>query len=110
MASPAPQRDPAAADPPQQRLDRADAERIARTLRAVADPTRLQLLSMILGSPLGESLVGELADELGLTQPTVSHHMRIMFGDGLLTREQRGRQVWYSIAADRLPDITDLLR
>lgn len=110
MASPASQSDPAATHPPRRQLDRDAAERIARTLRAVADPTRIQLLSMILGSPRGESLVGELAEGLGLTQPTVSHHMRIMFDDGLLTREQRGRQVWYSIVPERLPDVLDVLR
>ncbi|MEX1078107.1 MAG: metalloregulator ArsR/SmtB family transcription factor [Homoserinimonas sp.] len=110
MGSPARQRSSAPEGPPPQRINREAAERIARTLRAVADPTRLQLLSMIIGSPAGEALVGELADELGLTQPTVSHHMRIMHDDGLLAREQRGRQVWYSVAPDRRSDIIDLLR
>jgi ArsR family transcriptional regulator len=91
-------------------LGRDAAEDLARTLRAVADPTRLQLLSMLNGSPNGEAIVGELADRLGLRQPTVSHHLRIMTDDGLLTREQRGRNVWYSIAPDRKDAIADLLR
>lgn len=91
-------------------LSRPAAERLARTLRLVADPTRLQLLSMINGSPGGEVTVGELTGHLGLRQPTISHHLRLMLEDGLLTREQRGRHMWYAIAPDRRDDIADLLR
>lgn len=90
-------------------LDRDAAEILARTLRAVADPTRLQVLSMINGSPDGEASVQSLADRLGLRQPTVSHHLRIMLEDGLVTREQRGRNVWYAIAPERRASIADLL-
>lgn len=89
-------------------LSRPAAERLARTLRLVADPTRLQLLSMINGS--SEVTVSELTEHLGLRQPTISHHLRLMFEDGLLVREQRGRHVWYAIAPDRRADIADLLR
>jgi ArsR family transcriptional regulator len=91
-------------------LTRSAAETLARTLRMVADPTRLQLLSMINGSAGGEVTVGELTEHLGLRQPTISHHLRLMFEDGLLDREQRGRHVWYSIAQDRREAIADLLR
>lgn len=91
-------------------LSRKAAEDLAKTLRAVADPTRLQLLSMLSGSPSGEVTVGELASRLGLSQPTVSHHLRIMTEDGLLNREQRGRSVWYSISPDRQSAISDLMR
>jgi ArsR family transcriptional regulator len=91
-------------------LDREAAESLARTLRAVADPTRLQLLSLIRRSPNAEATGGELAERLGLTQPTVSHHLRIMVADGLLVREQRGRNAWFSVASDRAAEIDDLLR
>ena len=91
-------------------LTRPAAEALAKTLRLVADPTRLQLLSMINGSPGQEVTVGELTRHLGLRQPTISHHLRLMYEDGLLDREQRGRQVWYSIAKDRRDAIADLLR
>jgi ArsR family transcriptional regulator len=91
-------------------LIRPAAEALAKTLRLVADPTRLQLLSMINGSPGQEVTVGELTRHLGLRQPTISHHLRLMYEDGLLDREQRGRQVWYSIAKDRRDAIADLLR
>ncbi|TFD31999.1 ArsR/SmtB family transcription factor [Cryobacterium cryoconiti] len=90
-------------------LDREAAEVLAKTLRAIADPTRLQLLSLMHGSPNGETTVGDLAERLGLRQPTVSHHLRIMIDDGLLAREQRGRNVWYAISPDRRSAIADLL-
>jgi ArsR family transcriptional regulator, arsenate/arsenite/antimonite-responsive transcriptional repressor len=91
-------------------LDRETAESLARTLRALADPTRLQLLSLIRRSPNAEATGGELAEHLHLTQPTVSHHLRIMVDDGLLVRNQRGRNAWFSVAADRAAEIDDLLR
>lgn len=91
-------------------LDRETAESLARTLRALADPTRLQLLSLIRRSPNAEATGSELAEQLGLTQPTVSHHLRIMVDDGLLVRDQRGRNAWFSVAADRTAEIDDLLR
>lgn len=91
-------------------MDRDAAEALARTLRAVADPTRLQLLSAIRRSPDGESTVSDLADHLGFTQPTISHHLRIMVDDGLLGREQRGRHAFFSVVPERAMDIDDLLR
>ncbi|TFC24229.1 metalloregulator ArsR/SmtB family transcription factor [Cryobacterium sp. MDB1-18-2] len=91
-------------------LDRAAAEDIARGLRAMADPTRVQLLGMIVGRPDGRALVGELATALGLSQPTVSHHMRIMTGEGLLARDQVGRQVWYSVVPERVGDVLETTR
>lgn len=93
-----------------QPLDRSSAESIARTLRAIADPTRLQLLSVIATAPEGEVTIGGLAEALELTQPTLTHHTRILVDDGVLLREQRGRQVWLSIAPDRRADVIDLLR
>ena len=96
-------------EPARSVLDRDSAEVLAKTLRAIADPTRLQLLSMMHGSPEGEATVGDLADRLGLRQPTVSHHLRIMIDDGLLVREQRGRNVWYAVSPDRRSAIADLL-
>lgn len=91
-------------------LDRSSAESIARTLRAIADPTRLQVLSVIATASNGEVTVGALADALELSQPTLTHHARILVDDGVLVREQRGRQVWLSLAPDRRDDVIDLLR
>ncbi|MQA81771.1 MAG: metalloregulator ArsR/SmtB family transcription factor [Streptosporangiales bacterium] len=91
-------------------LDRDDAERLARLLKVVSDPTRLQLLSMISDSPSGEACVCDLTEPLGLRQPTVSHHLRMMVDAGILQREKRGIWAWYSIAPDRLAAIADILR
>lgn len=91
-------------------LGRSAAEDLARTLRAVADPTRLQLLSVILDSDDGRATVTQLTAALGLRQPTVTHHVRILVDDGLLQREPDGKFAWLSVAPDRLPAIEDLLR
>lgn len=97
-------------EPDTSQLDRPAAELIARNLRAMADPTRVQILRLIVDSPAGRRPVTELADELGLTQPTVSHHLRVMADEGLLEREQDGRHAWYSVTPSRLPEVFDSLR
>jgi ArsR family transcriptional regulator len=90
-------------------MERQDAERIARTFKAVSDPTRLQLLSMIHSSPGGEACVCDLTAPLGLSQPTVSHHLKILVDAGLLIRDKRGIWVWFSISPGRLDAIRSLL-
>ncbi len=91
-------------------MPRAEAERIAQHLRALADPTRVQLLALIVQSKDGRRSVTDLADELGLRQPTVSHHLSVMATEGLVVRDQVGRTAWYSIAPTRLGDIVETLR
>ena len=91
-------------------LAREDAERLARLLQVVSDPTRLQLLSMIRASPGGEANVGDLTAPLGLTQPTVSYHLKVLAEAGLLHREKRGLWVWYSLVPDGLAALADVLR
>lgn len=78
-------------------------------LRLLADPTRARIASLILASDDGRMLVGRLAEELGLRQPTVSHHARALLDGGLLTREPSGRLAWYSIAADQLDRVAEYL-
>ncbi|HVK24585.1 MAG TPA: metalloregulator ArsR/SmtB family transcription factor [Actinokineospora sp.] len=89
-------------------LTPADADRIAGPLKALADPVRLRLLSLVRTS--GEACVRDLVRSLGLSQPTVSHHLRILADAGLLDRERRGNWVWYSVQAGRLAEIRELLR
>lgn len=91
-------------------LDRGTAERLARLLKAVADPARLQLLSLIKASPEGESCVCDLTVPLALSQPTVSHHLRVLTEAGLLNRSSRGTWAWYSVNEDRLAELSALLR
>ncbi|MFS0733855.1 metalloregulator ArsR/SmtB family transcription factor [Microbacterium sp. 1P10UB] len=107
MPSPLPTPAGSGSNPP---LERSAAEDLARTLRAVADPTRLQLLSVILDSGDGRATVTQLTEALGLRQPTVTHHVRILVEDGLLAREPEGKYVWLSVTPDRRPAIEDLLR
>ena len=76
----------------------------------VADPTRLQLLSAILGSTRQRATIGQLADTLGLTQPTVTHHVRILVDDGVLVRHPEGKFVWLAVSESRRGSIEDLLR
>ena len=82
----------------------------ARGLKLVSDPTRARILSLILESPDGRQLVGRLAAELGLRQPTVSHHVKALLDDGVLERVPDGRLVWYSIAVDQVDRVADLLQ
>ncbi|GAA1954655.1 ArsR/SmtB family transcription factor [Microbacterium aquimaris] len=91
-------------------LDRGSAEDLARTLRAVADPTRLQVLSVILSSEDGRATVSHLTEALGLTQPTVTHHVRILVEDGMLRREREGKFIWLSIEPARRAAVADVLR
>lgn len=90
-------------------LDRADAGRLAQVLKALADPARLQVISLLRAAPGGEVCVADLVRELGLSQPTVSHHLRVLHDAGLLTRERRGSWVWYTVAEERIDEIRALL-
>lgn len=91
-------------------VERTTATHVARNLRAVADPTRVQILALIIESADGRRPVTQLANELGLKQPTVSHHLRILSDEGVLLRTQEGRQAWYSIVPSRLAEVYDLLQ
>ena len=90
----------------QEPLDELRAARIADAFRVVADPARLRILSLIASKDPEESWVGELTDALGLSQPTVSHHLRVLHDAGLIEREPRGNRTYYTLACDQL----DVLR
>jgi ArsR family transcriptional regulator, arsenate/arsenite/antimonite-responsive transcriptional repressor len=79
-----------------------EAERLAAVLKAVADPTRLRLLSMVAADEGGEACVCDLTSPVGLTQPTVSHHLRILVDAGLLTRDKRGVWAYYQLVPGAL--------
>ena len=84
------------------RLSRPDAEELAVAFRAVADPARLRMLSLIAAQPSAEACVCHLIKPVGLTQPTVSHHLSVLHAAGLLGRERRGSWVYYRIVPERL--------
>jgi ArsR family transcriptional regulator, arsenate/arsenite/antimonite-responsive transcriptional repressor len=91
------------------RLGKADAEQLAGAFKAIADPARLRLLSFVAAQPSGEACVCYLMKPLGLTQPTVSHHLKVLYDAGLLERERRGTWVYYRIVAERLAALRDAL-
>lgn len=91
-------------------MSRAQAEEIADRLRVLADPTRVQLLALIVDAPNAERSVTDLARELDLSQPTVSHHLSRLVDEGLVVRSQRGRVAWYSVVSSRLGDVMDTVR
>lgn len=81
-------------------LSRQAAERLAEAMKVLADPARLQLLSLIAARPNREACVCHLTAPLGLSQPTVSHHLKVLHEAGLLAREQRGKWVYYRMLVD----------
>jgi len=78
-------------------LSERDAERVASAFKAIADPARLRILSLIGSSPTGEGCVCDLTPALGLTQPTVSHHLKVLHDAGLLARTKRGTWTFYRL-------------
>jgi len=76
-------------------VDDALALELARVFKALGDPTRVRLMSMIVASADGEMCVCDLTEPVGLSQPTVSHHMKLLVEAGLVVREQRGRWAYY---------------
>ena len=73
------------------------ARRLAASFQALAEPARLRLLSLIQAQPRGEACVCNLVDPLGLSQPTVTHHLQVLHRAGLLAREKRGIWVYYRV-------------
>ncbi|MBN9141195.1 MULTISPECIES: ArsR/SmtB family transcription factor [Microbacteriaceae] len=78
-------------------LETDQAEQIARVFKALGDPTRVRLLSLIAASDTGELCICDLTDPVGLAQPTVSHHMKQLVDAGLATREQRGKWAYFRV-------------
>jgi len=83
-------------------LDESDAEDLAVAFKALADPARLRLLSMVAAADAGEACACDLVEPIGRSQPTVSHHLSMLVAAGLLTREKRGKWAWYRVVSERL--------
>ncbi|UPK73581.1 metalloregulator ArsR/SmtB family transcription factor [Nocardioidaceae bacterium SCSIO 66511] len=82
---------------------------LARTFKAVADPARLRLLSIIASHEGGEACACDLNEPVGLSQPTVSHHLKVLVSAGLLDRKQRGVWAFYSLVPERLDALAAVL-
>jgi ArsR family transcriptional regulator len=83
-------------------IDAGTAEQLARAFKALGDPTRVRLLSLIAAHEGGEACVCDLIDPVGLSQPTVSHHLKQLVDAGLVSRDQRGKWAYYRITQPAL--------
>jgi ArsR family transcriptional regulator len=86
-----------------------EAQHLARVFKALGDPARVKLLSLIVASARGEMCACDMTEPVGLSQPTVSHHLKQLVEAGLVTREQRGRWAYYSPVASVLTAATSTL-
>jgi ArsR family transcriptional regulator len=82
---------------------------LARLMKALADPTRLRLVSMVAAHEGGEACVCDLTEPLGLTQPTISHHLKILVDAGIFTRDKRGVWAYYSLVPAALDALASIL-
>ena len=92
-----------------QALTQDQAEQIAPLLKALADPVRLRLMSLVASAPGGETCVCDLNDAFDLTQPTISHHLKVLHDAGLLDRDKRGVWVYYRARTGALASLGTLI-
>ena len=85
------------------------AEELAMAFAVLSDPARLRLLSLIASAEAGEACVCELVEPIGRSQPTVSHHLKILADAGLIVGDKRGRWVWYRAVPERLDQLRGVL-
>lgn len=90
-------------------LSQPDAEQLAQTLKALADPARLRLLSIVASSLDQEACVCDLIEPIGLSQPTVSHHLKVLTDAGFLTRAKRGTWAYYRLVPTALEQVAGVL-
>ena len=83
---------------------------LAHKLKALADPTRLRLVSMVAAHDGGEACVCDLTEPLGLTQPTISHHLKILVEAGIFTRDKRGVWAYYALVPSALAALSAVLQ
>lgn len=85
------------------------ADDLTQVLRALADPARLRLMSLVMAHPDAEACVCELTQPLELSQPTISHHLKVLTTAGLLAREKRGVWVYYRVVPEALAALAAIL-
>ena len=85
------------------------AEVLAKSLKAIADPARLRLISMVAAHEGAEACVCDLQEPLGLSQPTPSHHLKVLVDAGILHREKRGTWAYFSLVPGALESVASLL-
>jgi len=92
-----------------QPLDAKQAVDLARLLKALADPARLRLLSIVAASEGQQACVCDLTESIGLSQPTVSHHLKVLMDAGFLTRSKRGTWHYYALVPGALDSLATVL-
>src|SRR5580704_10006684 len=99
------------ADPPlsARPLSQAQAEQVAPLLKALAEPVRLRLMSLVASHPGGEACVCDLGEAFDLSEPTISHHLKVLYEAGLLAREKRGVWVYYRARTEALASLGALI-
>ncbi len=90
-------------------LSDTDAERLAARLKALADPVRLKIVSMLASGAADEICACDLPAVLGKSQPTTSHHLKLLVEAGLLERDQRGKWAWFRLRREALADLRSTL-
>jgi ArsR family transcriptional regulator, arsenate/arsenite/antimonite-responsive transcriptional repressor len=90
-------------------VDEHQATELAAAFKVLADPVRLQLLSLIAAAPEGSACSCDLEEPVGKSQPTVSHHLTVLAEAGLITKEKVGRWVYCSVVPERLAVLRDAL-
>jgi ArsR family transcriptional regulator len=90
-------------------LTEEDAATLSGIFKVLGDPARLRLLSLIAAKPGAEACVCDLTEPLGLSQPTVSHHLKVLHGSGLLARERRGNWIYYGLRPEALQTVREAL-
>ncbi|GAA1464476.1 ArsR/SmtB family transcription factor [Microbacterium thalassium] len=90
-------------------LSAAEADDLAHTMKALADPARLRLLSIVAASEGAEACVCDLIEPVGLSQPTVSHHLKVLTEAGFLSRSKRGTWAYFRLVPGALDRIAQLL-
>ncbi|NUT46957.1 MAG: helix-turn-helix transcriptional regulator [Saccharothrix sp.] len=91
-------------------LDQATAADLATKLKLLADPVRLRLLNLLATAPEGEVCACDLVEPLGRSQPTISHHLKVLRDAGLVDSDRRGTWIWYSLRREAIADVLDVLR
>ncbi|MEL6459614.1 MAG: metalloregulator ArsR/SmtB family transcription factor [Cyanobacteria bacterium J06621_15] len=82
---------------------------LAAIFKVLGDATRLQLLSLIASRPEHEACVCELTEPLGLSQPTISHHLKVLYEAGLVSKERRGSWIYYQLVPERIEALRNVL-
>lgn len=90
-------------------IDAENAEQLARSLKAIADPARLRLISLVAAHEGAQACACDLMAPLGLSQPTVSHHLKVLVDAGILSRDKRGIWAYYTLVPGALDSLARLL-